>query len=133
MPFQMIHGSSTDACCPWGHACSSTTEQSRRTLVAKHFNVMDPLLPHNNLGRSVSQSNLIRIRTAFAHGAAKLHKALRLSDPADAVAEVCAACPPTSSLPIPLLAALERLRARRHHTTGARSAAELCGSVCHAA
>jgi hypothetical protein len=76
------------------------TEQSRRTLVAKHFNVMDPLLPHNNLGRSVSQSNLIRIRAAFAHGAAKLHKALHHSDPADAVAEVrCLTVPPPSSCP----------------------------------
>ena len=69
--------------------------------MTKHFNVMDPLLPHNNLGRSVSQSNLIRIRTAFAHGAAKLHKALRLSDPADAVVEVCCCLSPNLLPPNP--------------------------------
>ena len=56
---------------------NSTHSEQRRTLVTKHFNVVDPLLPHNNLGRSVSQSNLIRIRRAFSHGASKLRKALR--------------------------------------------------------
>ena len=71
-----------------GTSCSTTLEQAQRTLIAKHFNVMDPLLPHNNLGRSVSQSNLARIRAAFAHGAAKLRKALCCAEPTRAVAEV---------------------------------------------
>jgi hypothetical protein len=71
-----------------GTSCSTTLEQAQRTLIAKHFNVMDPLLPHNNLGRSVSQSNLARIRAAFAHGAAKLRKALCCLEPTRAVAEV---------------------------------------------
>jgi hypothetical protein len=38
----------------------------------KHLNIMDPLLPTNNLGRSVSKSSYVRIRTALAHGARTL-------------------------------------------------------------
>jgi hypothetical protein len=38
----------------------------------KHMNVIDPLLPSNNLGRSVSQGNAARIRKALKLAAAKL-------------------------------------------------------------
>lgn len=38
-------------------------------FVLKHLNIVDPLLPSNNLGRSVSKASFARIRRAFAHGA----------------------------------------------------------------
>ena len=41
-------------------------------MPVKYVNVVDPLLPSNNLGRSVSQGNAIRIRKAFKTGAARL-------------------------------------------------------------
>lgn len=40
--------------------------------MTKSFNIMDLLLPTNNLGRSVARSNFLRIRRAFAHGAKTL-------------------------------------------------------------
>ena len=39
-----------------------------RPFAAKFLNIIDPLLPNNNLGRSVSQSNFFRIRSALALG-----------------------------------------------------------------
>ena len=41
-------------------------------FAVKHLNIVDPLLPTNNLGRSVSKASFARIRRAFAHGAATL-------------------------------------------------------------
>lgn len=38
----------------------------------KQLNVMDPILPNNNLGRSVSKASYLRIRRAFEHGARML-------------------------------------------------------------
>lgn len=35
------------------------------SLPLKHLNVVDPLLPSNNLGRSVSRASFARIRQAF--------------------------------------------------------------------
>lgn len=43
----------------------------------KYLNIMDPLLPSNNLGRSVSKASFARIRRAFAHGAHTLRKILK--------------------------------------------------------
>jgi len=40
--------------------------------MVKALNIMDPLLPTNNLGRSVSRANFLRMRRAFAHGAKAL-------------------------------------------------------------
>ncbi|KAK3254776.1 hypothetical protein CYMTET_36017 [Cymbomonas tetramitiformis] len=54
----------------------NNSDGGQRPLLTKHLNVLDPLLPTNNLGRSVSRSNLCRIRRAFSHGAAKLQKTL---------------------------------------------------------
>lgn len=42
----------------------------------KHFNIVDPLKHSNNLGRSVTQGNLQRIRHAFTLGARKLKDVL---------------------------------------------------------
>lgn len=48
-----------------------------RTFTIKSLNIMDPLLPSNNLGRSVSRANYLRIRRAFAHGARTLEAIMR--------------------------------------------------------
>ncbi|GAX73901.1 hypothetical protein CEUSTIGMA_g1351.t1 [Chlamydomonas eustigma] len=45
---------------------------SQKTFVVKSFNIMDQLLHTNNLGRSVSKANFLRIRRAFGHGAKTL-------------------------------------------------------------
>ncbi|XP_076917862.1 uncharacterized protein LOC143578082 isoform X1 [Bidens hawaiensis] len=42
----------------------------------KHLNIVDPLNVHNNLGRSVSQGNFFRIRSALSYGAKKLNQIL---------------------------------------------------------
>ncbi len=46
--------------------------EHQRPFATKSLNIMDPLLPTNNLGRSVSRANFLRIRRAFAHGAKTL-------------------------------------------------------------
>ena len=45
---------------------------SNRNFAVKFLNIMDPLLPTNNLGRSVSKASFTRIRKAFVHGAQTL-------------------------------------------------------------
>ena len=42
--------------------------EAPRPFARKHINVVDPLLPSNNLGRSVSQANFMRIRKALGLG-----------------------------------------------------------------
>nr|XP_043621209.1 uncharacterized protein LOC122592941 isoform X2 [Erigeron canadensis] len=42
----------------------------------KFLNIVDPLNDHNNLGRSVSQGNFFRIRSAFGYGAKNLGQIL---------------------------------------------------------
>lgn len=39
------------------------------------FNIMDPLMPNNNLGRSVSRASFYRLRKALRHGAVMLAQA----------------------------------------------------------
>lgn len=46
--------------------------QPSRSFPVKLLNIMDPLLPTNNLGRSVSKASFARIRKALAHGAKTL-------------------------------------------------------------
>ncbi|XP_071722183.1 uncharacterized protein [Rutidosis leptorrhynchoides] len=46
----------------------------------KHLNIIDPLNDHNNLGRSVSQGNFFRIRSAFTYGARQLCEILMDED-----------------------------------------------------
>eukprot|EP00198_Chlamydomonas_reinhardtii_P004682 XP_001694018.1 predicted protein [Chlamydomonas reinhardtii] len=43
-----------------------------KPFAIKQLNVMDPILPNNNLGRSVSKASYLRIRRAFEHGARML-------------------------------------------------------------
>lgn len=45
---------------------------ANRSFSVKFLNIMDPLLPTNNLGRSVNKASFARIRKAFAHGAQSL-------------------------------------------------------------
>ncbi|XP_057513302.1 uncharacterized protein LOC130795287 [Actinidia eriantha] len=47
-----------------------------RKFSRKHLNIIDPLKENNNLGRSVSQGNFYRIRSAFTYGARKLGQIL---------------------------------------------------------
>lgn len=51
---------------------SSRADLGSRAFVIRCLNIMDPLLPNNNLGRSVVRSSFARIRRAFGHGAALL-------------------------------------------------------------
>ncbi len=46
--------------------------QASRSFPVKFLNIMDPLLPSNNLGRSVNKASFARIRKALAHGAQTL-------------------------------------------------------------
>lgn len=39
-----------------------------KTFAIKNMNIVDPLLPTNNLGRSVNKASKARIRKALAHG-----------------------------------------------------------------
>jgi len=51
---------------------SSKADSGPRAFVRRCLNIMDPLLPTNNLGRSVVRSSFARIRRAFGHGAVLL-------------------------------------------------------------
>lgn len=51
-------------------------ENQGQSFVSKHFNVVDPLRPSNNLGRSVNKGNFFRIRSAFGFGARQLARIL---------------------------------------------------------
>lgn len=59
-------------------ADSSAATSFPINLQLKHLNIMDPLLPTNNLGRSVSKASFSRIRTALSYGATTLNKLLSL-------------------------------------------------------
>lgn len=48
-----------------------------KTFSQKFMNLVDPLRPFNNLGRSVNSGNLVRIYSAFAYGATQLEKLLQ--------------------------------------------------------
>mmetsp|Transcript_14201 Transcript_14201/g.33163 ORF Transcript_14201/g.33163 Transcript_14201/m.33163 type:complete len:627 (+) Transcript_14201:55-1935(+) len=50
-------------------------------LRLKYMNVLDPLVQNNNLGRSVSKGNFLRIRRALACGRKSLEEVLAGSDP----------------------------------------------------
>ncbi|XP_009763963.1 uncharacterized protein LOC107798277 [Nicotiana tabacum] len=60
-------------------------DSNSRTFLRKHLNIIDPLKENNNLGRSVSQGNFFRIRSAFSYGARKLGSILIQSE--DKIAE----------------------------------------------
>lgn len=62
--------------CPVGEAAGS----EKCTMTMKFLNVMDPLLPSNNLGRSVSHASFRRIRKALARGASELDEIFGMSE-----------------------------------------------------
>lgn len=45
-----------------------------KAFTIKFLNIMDPLLPSNNLGRSVAKSSFSRIRRAFKYGASMMER-----------------------------------------------------------
>ncbi|CAM0950468.1 unnamed protein product [Alopecurus aequalis] len=53
-------------------------ETNTRPFSRKFLNIVDPLKPSNNLGRSVSKGNFYRIRSAFDLGVRKLGKILQV-------------------------------------------------------
>jgi hypothetical protein len=55
----------------YGHHQLSSN-QDGRMFVSKCMNILDPLLPSNNLGRSINRANYLRIRKVFEHGAQQL-------------------------------------------------------------
>jgi len=44
-----------------------------KAFAMKNMNIVDPLLPTNNLGRSVNRASKARIRNALAHGSRMLN------------------------------------------------------------
>lgn len=44
-----------------------------KAFAIKNMNIVDPLLPTNNLGRSVNRASKARIRNALAHGSRMLN------------------------------------------------------------
>ncbi|KAI5069033.1 hypothetical protein GOP47_0015334 [Adiantum capillus-veneris] len=48
-----------------------------KTFSRKYMNLVDPLRPFNNLGRSVNSGSLVRMFRAFTYGAARLEKLLQ--------------------------------------------------------
>lgn len=78
-------GQPAGAAAPIGDSGSSGSsignEAASLPLVAPHFplkhlNIVDPLLPSNNLGRSVSKASYARVRKALALGSRTLEAAL---------------------------------------------------------
>ena len=69
-------------------SCSSSQRPSI-PLVKKHLNIMDPLFPSNNLGRSVSKSSYMRMKAAFSHGSKTLTRVLE-QDPTAAAQTISA-------------------------------------------
>jgi hypothetical protein len=58
---------------------SSRTDGGKREFVVRCLNIIDPLLPTNNLGRSVVRSSFARIRRALGYAASILQgKALKV-------------------------------------------------------
>ncbi|XP_024016664.1 uncharacterized protein LOC18026715 [Eutrema salsugineum] len=55
---------------------TKTVEANGQHFPVKHLNIVDPLKHSNNLGRSVTQGNLQRIKRAFTLGARKLRDVL---------------------------------------------------------
>ncbi|KAK9841209.1 hypothetical protein WJX74_001905 [Apatococcus lobatus] len=65
---------------PAGSTEPSKAPPAPRSFPPKHLNIMDPLLPTNNLGRSVNQASAKRIRLAFRNGASTLEGILAKDD-----------------------------------------------------
>ncbi|KAL2634776.1 hypothetical protein R1flu_006255 [Riccia fluitans] len=64
------------ACCEVYAVFPAGQDNQQRTFNAKYLNVVDPLRPGNNLGRSVNQTNYNRIVGTFGKSAEKLLRIL---------------------------------------------------------
>ena len=64
----------------YSHVSGSSTSAP---FVVKYMNIIDPLVPNNNLGRSVSCGNYRRVRAAFRLGAQRLDKLMAYSEMSD--------------------------------------------------
>lgn len=42
------------------------------TTEYKHINIIDPVIPTNNLGKGISYSNMLRIKAAFKYAASMI-------------------------------------------------------------
>lgn len=71
-----------------GTDSSKAGTSDRKSFRWKQVNIVDPLLPFNNLGRSVSKSNMYRIRRAFAAGNRWLSRCLSGPAGLDVAAEL---------------------------------------------
>uniref|UniRef100_A0A0E0F1T9 Uncharacterized protein n=1 Tax=Oryza meridionalis TaxID=40149 RepID=A0A0E0F1T9_9ORYZ len=67
-------------CAQWFTVLPRNSEKNTQVFPRKFFNIVDPLKQSNNLGRSVSKGNFLRIRSAFDFGARKLGKILQVPD-----------------------------------------------------
>ncbi|KAF0916576.1 hypothetical protein E2562_007651 [Oryza meyeriana var. granulata] len=65
-------------CAEWFTVPLRNSDKNTRVFSRKFFNIVDPLKQSNNLGRSVSKGNFLRIRSAFDFGARKLGKILQV-------------------------------------------------------
>ncbi|KAL5204372.1 hypothetical protein ABZP36_009243 [Zizania latifolia] len=65
-------------CAQWFTVPPRNSDKNSRVFSRKFFNIVDPLKQSNNLGRSVSKGNFLRIRSAFDFGARKLGKILQV-------------------------------------------------------
>ena len=63
---------------PPGFSADGAASTTPRSFQLKYLNVMDPLLPTNNLGRSVNKSSFARIRRALDYGARRLTAILEM-------------------------------------------------------
>ncbi|KAJ0259451.1 NTP_transf_2 domain-containing protein [Hirschfeldia incana] len=57
---------------------TKAVEANGHIFPVRHFNIVDPLKHNNNLGRSVTQGNVQRLKHAFTLGARKLKDVLKL-------------------------------------------------------
>ncbi|BAF27424.1 uncharacterized protein [Oryza sativa Japonica Group] len=67
-------------CAQWFTVLPRNSEKNTQVFPRKFFNIVDPLKQSNNLGRSVSKGNFLRIRSAFDFGARKLGKIIQVPD-----------------------------------------------------
>ena len=79
-------GNTSEGVCPMDtknnnqeHKKDSSTKPIPVHMPIKHLNVIDPLLPSNNLGRSVSMGNASRIKKALKLAASKLSTLRQMS------------------------------------------------------
>lgn len=63
---------------PPGISTENMPSTTPRSFQLKFLNIMDPLLPTNNLGRSVNRASFARVRRALEYGAKRLDAILEM-------------------------------------------------------